>query len=100
MSDKTSNDVQGRAIDSAPRWVFSVAGIILVFAISLKIVGIDISPSINRIMEAQATRIELEAKAVNIVDTSVIRRVETLEEDVESLKQVAHAPDSKKLPFK
>ncbi len=95
-TEKDKTNIQDKAISSAPKWVFSISGVFLVLAISLKIIGIDPSPPLNRIMDAYALEIELKAKSEYSIPDERINALEeahgVLSERIRGLEQYSHKP--------
>ncbi|NRA77126.1 MAG: hypothetical protein HRU18_02865 [Pseudoalteromonas sp.] len=69
--------------DATPKFAISICGIMFMFAITVRIIGIDISTPINTIFRAMATEIEMKAKSQHVVQgcdhTDLVHRLEQLE---------------------
>ncbi|CAH9011853.1 coil containing protein [Vibrio phage 277E43-1] len=96
---KTDGDFQQNAISSAPKWAISICGILLALSMSLKLSDIDVSTPLNRYFNALATT--MEAGAVSdtqqAFNEELEQRIIFLEERVDELSEVAHAPKGKLL---
>ena len=98
-NEQKQNDFQQNAISSAPKWAISICGILLALSMSLKLSDIDVSTPLNRYFNALATTMEAEAvndtqKAFN---EELEQRIIFVEERVEELSEVAHAPKGRLL---
>ncbi len=98
-NEQKQNDFQQNAISSAPKWAISICGILLALSMSLKLSDIDVSTPLNRYFNALATT--MEAGAVNdtqkAFNEELEQRIIFVEERVEELSEVAHAPKGRLL---
>ncbi len=98
-NEQKQNDFQQNAISSAPKWAISICGILLALSMSLKLSDIDVSTPLNRYFNALATT--MEAGAVNdtqkAFNEELEQRIIFVEERVEKLSEVAHAPKGRLL---
>ncbi len=98
-NEQKQNDFQQNAISSAPKWAISICGILLALSMSLKLSDIDVSTPLNRYFNALATT--MEAGAVNDTqrdfNEELEQRIIFVEERVEELSEVAHAPKGRLL---
>lgn len=98
-NEQKQNDFQQNAISSAPKWAISICGILLALSMSLKLSDIDVSTPLNRYFNALATT--MEAGAVNdtqkAFNEELEQRIIFVEERVDELSEVAHAPKGRLL---
>ncbi|CAH9011873.1 putative TMhelix containing protein [Vibrio phage 496E54-1] len=102
-SEQKQNDFQQNALGKTPATALAICGVIIALSLSFRIAGIDVSDGINRYIGAKATALELSVQGNPLSDTQqafneeLEQRIIFLEERVDELSEVAHAPKGKLL---